>query len=277
MRINLRSKTQIVLLLIIGLTISFIFSNSALNLEESLKQSDEFEESLNNIFTPPIENPPIDDTIDVTPPAADTPEEDTPSQMPPEADTPEEDTPSQMPPEADAPEEDTPGDTPPVTDTPVEDTPGDTPPVTDTPEEEPPLENEPSDDSADEEEIPRRESPFLEAIRPHIRKIAHFLEHGVLGLEVFFLCLSMQKYSGKKRKIMPIGIKTIFSSINFGLIIALIDESIQILSERGPSITDMWIDISGYASFTLLLVIIYVIVNIIKAIINFVSRPFKHT
>ena len=224
-------------------------------------QSDEFEETLNNIFTPPIENPPIDDTIDVTPPAADAPVEDTPSQMPPEADAPGGDTPSHTPPEADIP---------------GEDTPSDTPPVTDTPEEEPPLENEPSDDG-DEEEIPRRESPFLEAIRPHIRKIAHFLEHGVLGLEVFFLCLSMQKYSGKKRKIMPIGIKTIFSSINFGLIIAFIDESIQILSERGPSITDMWIDISGYASFTLLLVIIYVIVNIIKAIINFVSRPFKHT
>ena len=123
-----------------------------------------------------------------------------------------------------------------------------------------------------EEEIPRRESPFLEFIRPHIRKIAHFLEHGILGLEVFFFCLCMERYGGKKRKIMPIGIKTIISSMSFGLFVAFLDESIQLLSDRGASVRDMWIDISGYFTFTLLLTVIYVIVNLIKCIVKFVFR-----
>ena len=271
MRFSFRSKGQVTLLIIILLTLTFIFGQSSLNLEESLKQSDDFEETLNNIFTPPIKNPQTDekpgDTPGVTPPSDETPS-DTPSVTPPSDETPS-DTPSVTPPSDETPS-DTPSVTPPSDETPS-DTPSVTPPSDTPPEENPPVEETPKEEIP-EEEIPRRESPFLEFIRPHIRKIAHFLEHGILGLEVFFFCLCMERYGGKKRKIMPIGIKTIISSMSFGLFVAFLDESIQLLSDRGASVRDMWIDISGYFTFTLLLTVIYVIVNLIKCIVKFVFR-----
>ena len=63
---------------------------------------------------------------------------------------------------------------------------------------------------------------------------------------------------------MPVGIKTLALSLNIGILVGFFDETMQIFSERTYSITDVWIDIAGYASFTLLLTLIYVIIKSIK-------------
>lgn len=77
------------------------------------------------------------------------------------------------------------------------------------------------------------------------RKLAHFFEFFVLGLEasLLYICLGINK----KDKLMNI----IF--LIFGLIIASIDELIQLFTERGSQFKDVLLDYSGYL-FALLLI-----------------------
>lgn len=79
-------------------------------------------------------------------------------------------------------------------------------------------------------------------ILEYIRKIAHFTEYGLLGIEVAILVV----FYFRKR------ISVALISLNLSLIVAFIDESLQYISERGPSISDVWIDIGGFAFFSLL-------------------------
>jgi VanZ family protein len=90
---------------------------------------------------------------------------------------------------------------------------------------------------------------------PKLRKAAHFIEHGVLGTEMFFLVMIIEKNRGSSAKsaLRPI---SLLLTLYFGMLVALVDETIQIFSERGYSIKDVWLDISGYATFTLLLFLI---------------------
>lgn len=76
-----------------------------------------------------------------------------------------------------------------------------------------------------------------EAVTDHlIRKMAHFSEYGVMGME---MTLYLQVAKGIKPKLL---VNTLFS----GLAIAFIDETIQIFPGRGPLITDLWIDLAGF-------------------------------
>ena len=88
----------------------------------------------------------------------------------------------------------------------------------------------------------------------NIRKIAHFLEFGLLGAEVYALILALSVF----------GTKSLSLSLGFGAAVAFFDESVQLLSNRGPSITDMWIDIFGYLSFSLIAALVHLIVYCIK-------------
>ena len=93
---------------------------------------------------------------------------------------------------------------------------------------------------------------FGEGIITHsiFRELAHFAEFFVLGLEVSVLCLVTLKLKGKMQ-----------APVYFiGLVVALIDESLQFLTDRGPEIIDVIIDFSGY--LTAVAFIILVIVSI---------------
>lgn len=93
---------------------------------------------------------------------------------------------------------------------------------------------------------------FLELLRPilssflpdewvtdHlVRKIAHFTEYGALGVELVLLIRVIKVNKGWK---------WLLNTAYIGLTIALIDETIQIFSARGPMIEDVWLDLAGYA------------------------------
>ena len=67
-----------------------------------------------------------------------------------------------------------------------------------------------------------------------VRKLAHFCEFFVFGAELLpFFTLS------KNRK------DAFLLALSHGLFPALVDETIQIFSGRGPLIPDIWLDFSG--------------------------------
>lgn len=85
--------------------------------------------------------------------------------------------------------------------------------------------------------------PILDAIfgkdvitKNIFRKIAHATEFCLLGLEIVILYFLIH----------GINVKKLSEIISSGLFVAVIDESIQILSNRGPMISDVLIDFSGY-------------------------------
>lgn len=93
----------------------------------------------------------------------------------------------------------------------------------------------------------------------HIRKLAHFSEFFILGFELFLLlalcCGGFQRISFPKYLIAPF----------FALLTALTDETIQIFSERGSAVTDVWIDFSGSLCGNLAAFLTILLTNIIVA------------
>lgn len=89
------------------------------------------------------------------------------------------------------------------------------------------------------------DTPAGEYIHTNIRKIAHFTEFFALGIEVsLYVVLFLRK-------------KHFFVySFLLSPIVALCDETIQIFSDRGSSVSDVWIDVAGYA---LAAIIIYLL------------------
>ncbi|MBQ8720241.1 MAG: VanZ family protein [Clostridia bacterium] len=98
------------------------------------------------------------------------------------------------------------------------------------------------------------EVSFKEFLLNNIRKIAHFVEFGTLGLEAFLLLW----YSRRMK------ISTVACALGLGALVAFFDETVQIFSKRGAAILDVWIDIGGFASFFLLPVAVYILVSCIK-------------
>lgn len=96
-------------------------------------------------------------------------------------------------------------------------------------------------------------------ILEYIRKIAHFTEYGLLGIEMALLVI----FYFKKR------IRAGLISLNLSLVVAFIDESLQYISERGPSISDVWIDVGGFMFFSL---IVYAIAFSAHLIARLISR-----
>jgi len=82
-------------------------------------------------------------------------------------------------------------------------------------------------------------TPFLElfvgkgSVTDHlVRKLAHFCEFGLLGVEVASLSLLC-------------GVKVPLHAAFFSLLCALSDETIQIFFDRGSQVKDVWLDFSG--------------------------------
>lgn len=82
-----------------------------------------------------------------------------------------------------------------------------------------------------------------------VRKTAHVVEFFMLGAEFALLFIALKTESYRNYAFM----------LPFGLYVAVIDEGIQVLSERGADVKDIFIDYSGYivavAVFTLALAI----------------------
>ena len=76
----------------------------------------------------------------------------------------------------------------------------------------------------------------LEALPFDVRKLAHFCEYAALGALSGATFALAQNHSASR----------LLNHALLGLLAAVIDESIQVLSGRGPLVTDIWIDAAGY-------------------------------
>lgn len=83
----------------------------------------------------------------------------------------------------------------------------------------------------------------------HFRKLAHFSEFFVLGVEIYLLFRVI--YGNIRCKVITI--------LLLGFFAGLIDESLQIISSRGASFLDVLIDFLGY-SFAIIISMIFSIV-----------------
>jgi len=87
-----------------------------------------------------------------------------------------------------------------------------------------------------------------------VRKLAHFAEFGALGTELLLLTILLRKV-----KLQPV-LNCLFA----GLVVAVVDETIQIFSARGSQVGDIWIDFSGVVAGVLVALLIYAIVASIR-------------
>ena len=90
------------------------------------------------------------------------------------------------------------------------------------------------------EVIPPETKPG-EFIQVNIRKIAHFVEFASLGL---FTALFVTHLGVSKKRV--------FFTLTLSPFIALFDETIQLFSDRGSSVKDVWIDTAGFVFATVL-------------------------
>ena len=96
-------------------------------------------------------------------------------------------------------------------------------------------------------------------LQKYIRKIAHFTEYGLLGIELALMCVFLVK------RRMPFALGSLF----FAGTVALVDETVQIFSERGPTVSDIWIDIGGFLFFSAL-------AYFVLALIKFAAFVVRH-
>ncbi len=102
-------------------------------------------------------------------------------------------------------------------------------------------------------EIIPPDSDLGKFIEEYLRKIAHFTEYGLLGIELaLYIC-----FYTKQR------IRLALASLPLSFFIGFIDESLQYISDRGPSISDVWIDAGGFLLFSALVYAIYVLVYLV--------------
>ena len=80
-------------------------------------------------------------------------------------------------------------------------------------------------------------------LQEHLRKIAHFAEYALLGAELSLYSLLFVQ--NKKRAYISLPI--------IALTVAFLDESVQMLSGRGPAILDVWIDLFGFLTAVLVI------------------------
>ncbi len=90
----------------------------------------------------------------------------------------------------------------------------------------------------------------------YTRKIAHFIEYGVLGAE---LALYVSIYLADSRRWIAL-------SFIGGFFTAFIDETVQIFSGRGPSITDVWIDMAGFVTFSAIVYLVFFVTKKYRSI-----------
>lgn len=90
----------------------------------------------------------------------------------------------------------------------------------------------------------------------HVRKAAHAVEFFVLGLEfsLLFLWAFPKKHT----------VQAVWNILSAALAVAVADESIQILSGRGPKVQDVLLDFCGAAAAGIIAVLLYGAVYLYK-------------
>jgi len=97
------------------------------------------------------------------------------------------------------------------------------------------------------------DTPTGEFVHTNIRKIAHVVEFGTLGffvsLLVILLMLDIPSMSAR--------VHLLIYTYMIAPVTALIDETIQIFSGRGPMISDLWLDVLGFVTVATSVFLIY--------------------
>lgn len=92
-------------------------------------------------------------------------------------------------------------------------------------------------------------------VHDNIRKIGHFGEFGLLGIEAALFLFLYTK--SRAVDFLCCGAVALF--------VGLLDESVQIFSGRGPTVSDVWLDFSGFAVFfALTYAVIFLVSRILK-------------
>lgn len=106
------------------------------------------------------------------------------------------------------------------------------------------------------------DTPVGEFVHTNIREIAHFTEFAALGLFVSLYAVFFMPAIGA-----PLGRKYPFAVYSFFLsvLVALLDETVQIFTGRGPEIVDVWLDVAGFATTSLAVWLTYIIIYFVKA------------
>ena len=90
-------------------------------------------------------------------------------------------------------------------------------------------------------------TPLGDYVQKNVRKIAHFTEFFVLGAEIAIYMLVFHRKMTSCVLVYP-----------FALTVAVLDETIQVFSKRGPEIVDVWIDFFGFfTSYTLIVSVFF--------------------
>ena len=102
------------------------------------------------------------------------------------------------------------------------------------------------------------ETDLGKLVLEYIRKIAHFSEYGLLGIEIaLIIALYLKRWW-----------RFALISLPSAITLAVIDESLQYISKRGPEISDVWIDFGGFVFFSL---ITYAAVILARVIIKHIK------
>jgi len=87
-----------------------------------------------------------------------------------------------------------------------------------------------------------------------VRKIAHFVEFGALGVELMLLGIFRRR----------VHFQNITNCLFIGLASAVTDESLQMLTDRSPLVKDILLDFSGVVAGVLFVLLLNCIVKFIK-------------
>ena len=85
----------------------------------------------------------------------------------------------------------------------------------------------------------------------YVRKSAHFCEYFLLGFEFFALLLVVSRERSR------FTLSKILLTVLFPLVAALIDETLQVFSERGAGVVDVWLDFFGAVSGSILCALVF--------------------
>lgn len=85
------------------------------------------------------------------------------------------------------------------------------------------------------------DTPLGAFIKDNLRKLAHFTEFGLLGAEIAVYVYFFTQDRRRWATLSPI----------VGLVVGFIDETLQYIPDRGPEISDVWIDLGGFVTLSL--------------------------
>ena len=105
------------------------------------------------------------------------------------------------------------------------------------------------------------DTPAGEFVHTNNREIAHFVEFFVLGL---FVTLYVVIFMPSIDAFPKARVRYIVYSLFLAPIVALLDETVQIFTGRGPEIVDVWLDTAGFFSAAIIVVLIFLAVKYIR-------------